>query len=95
MKVNWKVRFKNKVWLTSFFAMLLTFVYTILGKFNVFPAVTQNEIVEIFNMLLSLLVMLGLVVDPTTDGIGDSERALGYDKPWVDPVEPSEYGDDE
>ena len=32
--------------------------------------------------VFALLALLGIVVDPTTEGIGDSERALGYDEPY-------------
>lgn len=84
MKVNWKVRFKNKIWLTSFFAAILTFVYTILGMFDVYPEVTQNDVGEIVNSVLMFLSLVGVIQDPTTDGLGDSLRALAYDKPWVD-----------
>ena len=84
MKVNWTVRFKNKVWLASFFAAILTFVYTMLGMFDVYPEVTKNDVGEIINSLLMFLSLVGVIQDPTTDGIGDSLRALAYDKPWVD-----------
>ena len=35
-------------------------------------------------LVFALLVILGIVVDPTTAGVGDSVRAMGYDKPWED-----------
>lgn len=84
--VNWKVRFKNKVWLTSFFAAILTFVYTMLGMFDVYPEITKNDIGEIINSLLMFLSLMGVIVDPTTAGIYDSARALGYEEPWDDSV---------
>ncbi|MBQ6317144.1 MAG: hypothetical protein IJI13_06445 [Oscillospiraceae bacterium] len=34
--------------------------------------------------LFAVLVILGIVVDPTTDGLGDSERAMSYEEPWAD-----------
>lgn len=82
MKVNWKVRFKNKLWLTSFFAAILTFAYTILGMFDIYPEVTKNDIGEIINSILMFLSLTGVIIDPTTEGIGDSVRALGYDVPY-------------
>lgn len=85
-KVNWKVRFKNKVWLTSFFAAILTFVYTMLGMFDVYPEVTKNDVGEIINSLLMFLSLIGVVVDPTTTGLYDSARALGYEEPWDDNI---------
>ena len=84
MKINWKVRFKNKVWLGSFFSLVVGFIYSLLALFDVFPAVTQNLVVQLLNQVLTFLGLIGVIVDPTTAGIGDSERAMGYDEPWDD-----------
>lgn len=84
MKLNWKVRFKNKVWLGSFLSLIVSFVYSLLGLFDVFPDVTRNSILEILNQILTFLGLVGVLVDPTTAGLGDSERALGYEEPWDD-----------
>jgi phi LC3 family holin len=40
-----------------------------------------NEIMAAVTPLLSALVLMGVVVDPTTEGVGDSARALTYDEP--------------
>lgn len=84
MKINWKVRFKNKIWLGSFLSLIVSFVYSMLGLFDVFPAVTRNNVVEILNQILTFLGLIGVLVDPTTAGLGDSERAMGYEEPWDD-----------
>ena len=84
MKLNWKVRFKNKVWLGSFFSLVVGFVYSLLALFDVFPAVTQNLVVQLLNQVLTFLGLIGVIVDPTTAGVGDSERAMGYEEPWYD-----------
>ena len=84
MKINWKIRFQNKVWLTSFIALVLSFIYTLLGKLNIQPVITQNEVGEIVSQLLLILGMLGVIVDPTTEGVNDSNRAMSYAKPWND-----------
>ena len=84
MKLNWKVRFKNKVWLGSFFSLVVGFVYSLLALFDVFPAVTQNLVVQLLNQVLTFLGLIGVIVDPTTAGVGDSERAMGYSEPWED-----------
>lgn len=84
MKLNWKVRFKNKVWLGSFFSLVVGFVYSLLALFDVFPAVTQNLVVQMLNQVLTFLGLIGVIVDPTTAGVGDSERAMGYSEPWDD-----------
>ena len=84
MKVNWKVRFKNKVWLGSFFSLIIGFVYSMLALFDVYPAVTQNLVAQILNQILTFLGLIGVIIDPTTVGASDSNRAMGYDEPWDD-----------
>lgn len=81
MKINWKVRFKNKVWLTAFIAALLALIYQVLGLCGVVPGITQETLLGVAGMIINLLVMLGVVVDPTTAGANDSDRAMTYDKP--------------
>ena len=81
MKINWKVRFKNKVWLGSFFSLVVGFVYSLLALFDVFPAVTQNLVVQLLNQVLTFLGLIGVIVDPTTAGLEDSDRAMGYEDP--------------
>ena len=84
MKLNWKVRFRNKVWLGSFLSLIVGFVYSMLALFDVFPNVTQNLVVQLLNQVLTFLGLIGVIVDPTTAGLGDSERAMGYEEPWDD-----------
>ena len=87
MKINWKVRFKNKVWLSTFISLIVGFIYNILALFDIFPAVTQNAIMQIIGNVLTFLGLIGVIVDPTTAGIEDSNRAMSYEEPWVDPEE--------
>ena len=82
MKINWKVRFKNKVWLGSFLSLVIGFIYSLLALFDVFPAVTQNLVVQLLNQVLTFLGLIGVIVDPTTAGLEDSNRAMGYEEPW-------------
>ena len=84
MKINWKVRFKNKVWLGSFLSLIVGFTYSLLALFDVFPQVTQNLVLQLLNQILTFLGLIGVIVDPTTAGLGDSERAMGYEEPWDD-----------
>ena len=84
MKLNWKVRFKNKVWLGSFLSLMVGFIYSLLALFDVFPAVTQNLVVQLMNQVLTFLGLIGVIVDPTTAGLEDSDRAMGYEEPWDD-----------
>jgi phi LC3 family holin len=84
MKINWKVRFKQKVFLTSFISLIVSFVYSMLALFDVFPAVTKNSVLEVVNQVLTILGLLGIIVDPTTAGFSDSERAMSYEEPYKD-----------
>ena len=84
MKINWKVRFRNKAWLGSFLGLMVSFVYTLLALFNIFPEITRSLVLQLLNQILTFLGLIGVIVDPTTAGLGDSERALGYEVPWED-----------
>lgn len=84
MKINWKVRFKNPVWLTTFFSLIVGFTYSMLNMFDIVPKIAQGQIMEIVSQVLTFLGLIGVLVDPTTSGFSDSERALGYDEPWKD-----------
>ena len=86
MKINWKVRFRNKLWLGSFLSLIVSFVYSMLSLFDVFPDLTENTVLELLNQILTFLGLIGVLVDPTTAGLGDSERAMGYEEPWDDNV---------
>lgn len=90
MKVNWKVRFKNKVWLGMFLSLIIGFVFNLLRMFDVYPSVTENTILNSVNQVLTFLGLIGVLVDPTTAGIEDSERAMSYEEPWEDSPEGGE-----
>ena len=84
MKVNWKVRFRNKTWMTMFVSLIIGFVFNLLKLFDVVPAVTENAVATIAAQVLEFLGLIGVLVDPTTVGICDSNRAMGYEEPWDD-----------
>ena len=83
-KINWKVRFKNKIWLGSFCSLIVGFIYSMLALFDIFPEVTQSLVLQLLNQLLTFLGLIGVIVDPTTAGLSDSDRAMGYQEPWED-----------
>ena len=82
MKVNWKVRFKNKTWLTMFVSLIIGFIFSMLELFDVYPSITENMVMRIASEVLTFLGLIGVLVDPTTAGLGDSARALSYEAPW-------------
>ena len=86
MKINLLVRLKNKTfWLTLIPALLLV-AQTIASLFgyNWDFVVLNQQITAIINAVFAVLSILGIVVDPTTAGFGDSQRALSYTKPNKD-----------
>lgn len=72
MRINWKVRLENKTWLLAMSAAVLAFVYQVLGLLGIVPAVSQEQLTQLVGLAVNILVALGIVVDPTTSGIGDS-----------------------
>ena len=78
MKINWKIRFKNKVWLLTFIGAIVAFAYQVCAMLGVVPKVAEDQVMDLVKILLTLLVGLGVIVDPTTAGTADSERALTY-----------------
>ena len=82
-KINWMVRLKNKnFWLALVpaIALLLQAAGDIFGL-KLELGVTIDKILVFINVLFALLVLVGIVNDPTTAGLSDSQRALGYDEP--------------
>lgn len=85
-KINWSVRIKNKnFWLAVVPALALLFqafanIFGIKLEFGE----TIDKILVFINVLFAFLVLVGIVNDPTTVGLGDSTRALGYEEPHED-----------
>ena len=81
--INWKVRIKNKnFWLALIPAVLLlvqviaaVFGYTIdMGEMG-------DKLLAVVNAVFAVLAILGIVTDPTTEGVSDSVQAMTYDEP--------------
>ena len=81
--MNWKVRIKNKTfWLTVIPAVLLLIqvVAAVFGYTLDFGDL-GNKLLAVVNAVFALLAILGIVNDPTTAGVADSEQALRYKEP--------------
>jgi len=78
MKINWKVRLRNKTWLASALALIVSFVYDLLAMLDVIPPLSEDWLLSLMQTLLTLLTALGVVIDPTIDGAADSDRAMTY-----------------
>ena len=85
MKINWKLRLQNKTTLTALVAAAVNLGYILLGIAGIVPPVTEHQVTDLAAMVLNMLVLLGVVVDPTTAGLQDSDRALCYDCPAPQP----------
>lgn len=84
--INWTVRIKNKsFWLALIPAvLLLAQVVAAVFGYELDLGDMGNKLVDVVNALFAVLVILGIVTDPTTEGIGDSERAMAYSEPRGD-----------
>lgn len=81
MKINWKVRFKHKQFWVSLIALLIVLANQIAGIFNVDITIYSDQVTGISETILMILALMGIIIDPTTQGASDSIRALLYDKP--------------
>ena len=84
--INWMVRVKNKQFWMSLIpalALVVQAVAAVVGWELDFSSLI-GKLLAVVDAVFALLVILGIVVDPTTAGIGDSKRALGYEEPWTD-----------
>ncbi len=81
--INWQVRIKNKnFWLTFIPAVLLLIqVIAAVFGFTLDLGDLGNRLLDVVNAAFSVLVILGVVNDPTTEGVSDSEQALTYTEP--------------
>lgn len=81
MKINWKVRLKNPVFWLTVIPAVIALVYTVLGLFGVVPSISEDVLVNAVTAIISALTTVGVLIDPTTKGVSDSEMALTYEVP--------------
>ena len=92
MKINWIVRFKNKAFWLALIPAVALVAQSVAALFGYTIDLTTlvGKLQAVVNAVFALLVILGIVVDPTTDGVGDSNRAMNYVAPWKDGVDGEE-----
>ena len=86
MQLNIKVRIRNKLFWLALIPAVLILVQTVCALFGV-PITIENfesRLLDLVNAVFAVLAILGIVADPTTEGLHDSDRAMTYDKPWDD-----------
>lgn len=83
MNINWKVRLKNRSFWVAIVPAVLLLVQVIAAIFNynIDLGDLGNKLLAVVNAIFSLLTIMGVVTDPTTDGISDSAQAMTYDEP--------------
>ena len=84
MKINWKVRMQHKQFWVSLIALLIVLANQIAGIFNVDIMIYSEQVTGISETVLMILALMGIIVDPTTNGVSDSMKALRYEKPEDD-----------
>jgi len=82
--INWKVRIRNKNFWLAFIPAILIIVKQALAIFGIEIDLSgvSGAVVNIIEEVFLILGLIGIINDPTTEGLGDSYRAMGYDKPY-------------
>ena len=89
MNINWTVRIKNKAFWVALIPAVLLLIQVVAAVFGFTLDLGDlgNKLLDVVNALFSVLVILGIVTDPTTDGVGDSTQALTYTEPKKETTE--------
>lgn len=83
MKINWTVRIKNKAFWVAIIPAVLLLAKQLCAVFGVELEVAglSDQLVEIVGTVFMVLALVGVVNDPTTKTLADSERAMTYTEP--------------
>lgn len=83
MKINWIVRFKNKNFWIAFVPAVLLLIQVVANVFGCELDLGElgNKLLAVVNAVFTVLTILGIVTDPTTTGVSDSNQALEYKNP--------------
>ena len=83
MKINWLVRVKNKAFWVAIIPAVLLVIQAVASVFGCTLDFGDlgNKLLAVVNAVFSVLVILGVVTDPTTEGVTDSKQALTYTEP--------------
>ena len=85
-KINWKVRIKNKAFWAGLIPLVLIAIQIIASLFGIEIDLGDfgEKLLKLVNVIFAILALLGVVVDPTTSGVSDSEQAMNYIEPKED-----------
>lgn len=81
--INWKVRIKNRNFWLALIPAVLLLVQAVAAVFGVSIDLGDlgDKLIAVVNAAFVVLAILGIVTDPTTSGISDSQQAMTYDRP--------------
>jgi phi LC3 family holin len=81
--INWKVRILNKTFWVTLVPAVALLLQTFLAVFGIKLELgeTIDKLLVFINALFAVLVIVGVVNDPTTSGVNDSTRAMTYERP--------------
>ncbi len=84
--INWTVRLKNKAFWLALIPALLLLAQTVVALFGYTLELSAlgDKLLAVVNAVFALLAILGIAIDPTTEGLGDSQQAMSYTKPKED-----------
>ena len=84
--INWKVRIRNKNFWLALIPAVIVLVQLVAALFGYTLDLGDigNKLLAIVDAVFVLLAILGIVNDPTTDGLSDSNRAMTYNTPNKD-----------
>ena len=84
--INWIVRIKNKNFWLSLIPAALLLIQTVAAVcgYTLDLGELGNRLIAVVNAVFGVLVILGVINDPTTAGIRDSRQAQGYQAPKED-----------
>lgn len=83
MNINWTVRLRNKTWWLAVVPAVLLLVQAVAAPFGYQWdfGVLNEQLAAIINAAFAVMALVGVVADPTTEGVSDSLQAMGYEHP--------------
>ena len=86
MQLNFKVRIRNKLFWLALIPAVLILVQTVCALFGISTEIAglEEKLLNLVNAVFAVLAILGIVADPTPEGLQDSDRAMTYEQPWSD-----------
>lgn len=89
--MNFILRLKNKATLTAIVGAILLFIKQITEAFGIDLSAQIEQVSGLIGAIITFLVGIGVVTDPTTKGVKDSGITKTYTKPRDENVNPVEY----